>query len=70
MTKLEAIQQMKVGQKLTHRHFTNDEWVTMEKSISHQYIIKLEDGVKCTQEQFWKWRTDESWNFDWEIFKN
>jgi len=29
MTKEEAIQEMRAGKKLTHRHFTSEEWVTV-----------------------------------------
>lgn len=67
MTKLEAIEQMKAGQKLTHRYFTSDEWVKSNQSGTR---LILEDGVEGSPHEFWQWRTDESWNSDWEIFKN
>jgi len=65
MTKQEAIEQMKLGHKLTHRHFTDEEWV---KSNQTGTIFILEDGVECSPQEFWKWRTDESWNADWDLF--
>ena len=67
MTKQEAIEKMKAGQKLTHRYFTNDEWVKANQSGT-AYI--LEDGVVCTPQEFWRWRTDTAWDADWEIFKS
>ena len=66
MTKLEAIEQMKLGKRLTHRYFTNDEWVKSDQDGS---TIILEDGVCCSPNDFWQWRTDEAWNSDWEIYK-
>lgn len=65
MTKLEAIEQMKDGKKLTHRHFSNDEWIMSDQRGTR---FTFEDGVKCSPHEFWRWRTDESWNSDWEIF--
>lgn len=67
MTKEEAISQMKAGKKLTHRYFTDDEWVKTDET---GMIYILEDGVECSPKEFWMWRTDEAWNSDWEIFKN
>lgn len=65
MTKAEAIEQMKAGQKLTHRYFTNDEWVKTNQSGT---TYMLEDGVECSPLEFWRWRTDTAWDADWEIF--
>jgi hypothetical protein len=67
MTKEEAIEQMKAGKKLRHTNFSNDEWVTSNASYTK---LILEDGVQCTPQEFWFWRTDERWNTDWEFFKD
>jgi len=67
MTKSEAIEQMKAGQKLTHRYFTDNEWVTSNENGT---ILTLEDGVRFSNYEFWAWRTDESWDSDWEIWKD
>lgn len=64
MTKAEAIEEMKKGNKVTHRHFTDDEWVTMGTNGK----MVLEDGVELPPHEFWKWRTDESFNTDWSIY--
>jgi len=55
---------MMAGKKLTHRHFSDDEWVSM---LDEETII-LEDGVQCSPEEFWRFRQDESWKHDWEFF--
>lgn len=64
MNKNEARQAMHEGKKVTHKFFAPYEWV----SIQDGYLI-LEDGVKCSEEEFWKWRTNYWWDTDWEIFK-
>lgn len=66
MTKEEAISLMKAGKKLTHGYFTSDEWVKTDET---GMIYILEDGVECPKYEFWHWRTDESWNNDWELFE-
>jgi len=55
MKKYKAIELMRQGKKITHKHFTPDEWMTIKNGQ-----ILLEDGVRCNQDEFWKWRTDES----------
>jgi hypothetical protein len=65
MTKEEAIQEMRAGKKVTHRYFSPEEWVTM----GTEGQIVLEDGVECSPEEFWQWRTDDSYKTDWELWK-
>lgn len=64
MNKQEAIQAMLEGKKVTHLYFSNDEWVTMENGQ-----ILLEDGVRCSPNEFWRWRTDAMWETDWSIYE-
>jgi len=64
MTKKEAIIAMKEGKLLTHKYFSKEEWVTI---IDGQ--IHFEDGVSCSEEEFWKYRTDWWWNDDWKLFE-
>lgn len=65
MTKQEAIEAMKQGNKLTHTYFTDEEWV---KSDQRGIVYILEDGVECSSYEFWRCRTDESYNEGLEIF--
>lgn len=65
MDKTAAIKAMKEGKKITHRYFTPDEWMTMQKGM-----IVLEDGVVCAPNEFWNWRTAPTWNDGYELFKN
>lgn len=64
MTKSEAIAAMAAGKKVTHHYFSSDEWVTIENGK-----ILLEDGVRCSPMEFWRWRMNESWNEGWELFE-
>jgi hypothetical protein len=63
MTKENAIKALMEGNKITHRWFSPDEWVSMEGNE-----IVLEDGVRCDEYEFWRWRTDPSWDIGWEIY--
>jgi len=63
MKKVKAVQLMREGKKITHIHFSPDEWMTIEDSE-----ILLEDGVKCNQSEFWKWRTHVSWEDGYSLF--
>ncbi len=64
MTKLEAIEVMKQGIKVTHKYFTKEEWVTIGKNGK----MILEDGVECSPHEFWQWRKDSYWGNDWSLF--
>jgi len=64
MNKIEAIQAMEQGKKVTHRYFSPDEWMTIENGM-----IVTEDGCKTAQSVFWNYRQDQAWNKDYEIFK-
>ena len=63
MTKTEAIQAMKEGKKVTHYHFTPEEWTTMEDGM-----VVLEDGVRCEPAEFWRWKTAPDFDNDWSIY--
>jgi hypothetical protein len=64
MTRFEAAQALKAGKKLTQTYFANDEWVM--GTPDGMYL--MEDGVKCSPAEFWKWRQQEFFNEGWEIF--
>lgn len=66
MTKAEAIQAMKEGKKVTHHLFSPDEWMTMRCDG----MVVLEDGVICTTEDIWRWRTSNDWDNGYELFNN
>jgi len=65
MTKLEALEAMNKGKKVTHKSFTKEEWIT--KTYGYNYL--LEDGVVCSFSEFWRWRTEPCWDNDWSIFE-
>lgn len=64
MTKREAIEQMHKGMKITHRYFSPDEWMTMRSDG----MMVLEDGVICTPEDIWRWRTSIDWDDGYSLF--
>lgn len=65
MTKAEAIEEMLKGNKVTHRSFTSNEWVT----AINQSTYLFEDGVKCSEFEFWRYRGHINFDTDWELFK-
>ena len=64
MTKDQAIKAINSGLKLTHTHFTPDEWMK-DSTVGYEF----EDGCKCTEEQFWFDRDSDSWLDGWSIYE-
>lgn len=64
MTKQEAIDQMHNGVKITHIYFDKNEWMAIENDE-----IVLEDGVKCSFEEYWKYRTQDFWDDGYSVFE-
>ncbi len=69
MTKEDAIQAMLDGKKATHKNFYRDEHTEIHSS--GEYLFVFNDGIvfSCNEYEFWKHRTSESWEEDWEIFE-
>ena len=65
MTKKEAIYLMKQGVKITHKYFSKDEWMTMDKFDN----IILEDGVIIGSYDFWSYTREDYWNDGYKIYK-
>lgn len=65
MTKQEALIAMKTH-RVRHRYFGEGEWIIM-LSTGEYY---LEDGVICSPNEFWAYRTVPEWDTDWEIIPN
>lgn len=63
MTKEEAIQAMKNGRKVRHCYFSKEEWMTMNSDG----MVVLEDGVICTLEDIYRWRTSKNWEDGYEV---
>ena len=63
MRKEDAIVWMKRGAKMEHQFFSTGEWMTYDTNG----MIRLEDGVVCTPEEFWKWRKDAIYNDHWDF---
>ena len=65
MTRAEAEQAIKEGSKVTHEHFTTDEFVTLAADGTH---YEFEDGCLCEKDEFWYYRQGESFNDGWALF--
>lgn len=70
MTKREAITEMIKGTKITHQNFSSEEWVSingkMEDSSELKYIF--ENGIECSEMEFWRCRLEDMWDNGWEIW--
>ena len=64
MTKNEAIQAMKEGNKITHTYFTTDEFIRMEKD----WQIITEEGYTIGLDTFFGVRNDNLWEYGYEIW--
>ena len=71
MTATEALLAMYEGKKLTHRFFTDDEYIYMKN-----HDIYTEDGYNMGTvfEDFWQSRGgplgDDSWSTDWLLYED
>ncbi len=63
MTKPEAIEALNRGEKITHKYFSDNEFAFMKDGEIH-----LEDGVVCSPEEFWKYRTEDFFDDGWDIY--
>jgi|GEM_PF-525288 len=63
MNKEEALQFMKDGSKISHEYFQSHKW----KTILDGEIL-LEDGVKCSVEEFFAFRTSSYWEEGYFFF--
>ncbi len=66
MTKNEAIEAMKQGQKVTHEFFDELEWVTSNPSGE---MYTLEDRVSLPATHFWADRNNQYWENGWKLFE-
>lgn len=65
MSRSEAIQALSEGKKVTHRYFTDDEFIYQEGSY---YVDK--DGNKLEPELFWKDRENEGFETGWFLYNH
>jgi hypothetical protein len=64
MTKAEAIQAMIDGNKVTHKYFSDKEYIFIDGEI-----FVDECGCRIEPYEFWYFRIEEYWETDWEIYK-
>lgn len=64
MRKSEAIEAMKNGKVVKHKHFGSDEWMYYSQE-EHRFVF--EDGVRCPVDEFWRFRQDICFSEGWEV---
>ena len=68
MTKSEAIEALRNGNKITHRHFSPEEFVMLATDGSGRY--ETEEGYLISPAIFWSDRRNPTFNTDWEIWSS
>lgn len=63
---MHAIEEMKKGNKVTHRLFLYEEWVMLKPGDSN--MVLFEDGNEMPQSEFWAQRETETWNTHWALW--
>lgn len=64
LTKTEALEALKRGEKIAHRYFAEHEYVKLTAENNY----KFEDGNISTQDRFWEFRKESYWETGWYIF--
>lgn len=59
-----AVEMMRLGMKLTHITFINDEWV----SIRGNDTILTDDGYTMSEDDFWQFRSSKIFDSGWSLF--
>lgn len=62
-TKLEAIQALERGYAVSHKNFTNDEFIKKESGE-----LINQDGTNLIEDEFWIIRSGGHWETNWEIY--
>jgi hypothetical protein len=64
MNKEAALAAMRRGEKVTHEYFCRGEWMTFAGDL-----IVFEDGVSCTEQEFWDDRDYHGWDSGYSIWQ-
>jgi hypothetical protein len=65
MTKQEAVEAIEAGEKVSHRFFTDEEYITKGKDGCYVF----ENGYEFLPFVFWSDRNTEEWGDGWAIFQ-
>jgi len=69
MNRLEAMESLRLGNKLTHPSFSIDEWVSITHNETPWHYI-FEDDIEQYADEFWALRRHISWDRGWSIFQD
>ena len=64
MNKAQAIAEMRKGKEVTHKSFSDNEWMSMDNNDD----IITEDGCIRSSHEFWRWRDGEEWDDGYSLF--
>ena len=67
MTRNEAREALKQGKKITHRYFSDDEFVMLANDGTNR--IQDENGFKIESAMFWHDRAGAGFDEGWEVYK-
>jgi hypothetical protein len=59
-----AFRAIQDGFALTHRYFTDNEFIK-KSDIGYEF----EDGTKCTEDEFWQYRSTAEWGDGWILYE-
>ncbi len=65
MTQDEALTAIQHGEKVTHKYFTPNEYITK----GTQGGIMFEDGIQTTWFEFFRLRKEDYWKDGWSIWQ-
>lgn len=65
MTKQEAIEAMKRGEKVTHDQFNPEEWITIEDGE-----MTSDEGMLYKLDSFFEFRRSSIWDDGWSIWED
>ena len=66
MSKDEAIQSMREGNKVTHFLFTDDEFISL--ATPNDFAYTDEKGYRLPIGEFWQYRKSDVFQTGWELF--
>lgn len=60
----QAKEQLRLGKTVQHRYFSDHEYISQQGCM-----IITEEGYKCEQSEFWKYRQGEGFASGWKIIE-
>jgi hypothetical protein len=65
LTKRQAFEEMKKGNKVTHRNFTDEEYLMLVKGN----VFSEEDILICSEDNFFLYNKGVEWQTGWSLYQ-